>query len=387
MKTLTRIALGGIFGVAAATPALADVNVGVVLSLTGPAASLGIPEKKTVDLFPKEIDGQHIHYIFRDDRSDPTEAVTATKELIGSEKAAIVIGASTTPSSLAMVDVVGAAQVPNISLASGKSIVFPVQGHRTFVFNSVQTTGLMAHTTASYMVHHGVKKVAFIGFSNALGEDWLQNFSAEAKSMGIEIVDIERFEPSATSVTGQVLHVLAAKPQAVLIAASGTPAALPQRELKKVGFKGQIYQTHGVANPDFLRVCGVDCDGTILSVSPGVVAEQLPDSSQIKKSAMRYAQTYQKAYGKNSLSQFSAGAWDSLVMLEQAMGVALKTAQPTDLPAFRKAMRDALEGIHGLAGAQGVYDMSKTNHNGLDARAVSVVQIEHGAWKLLSDGQ
>lgn len=387
MKTLMRIAFGAAFALGAATLALADVHVGVVLSLTGPAASLGIPERKTIDLFPKQIAGQKIDYTFLDDRSDPTEAVKATKQLIAADKAAIIIGASTTPSSLAMVDVVGAERVPNISLASGKSIVFPVQGNREYVFNSVQTTGLMAHTTAEYMLHHGVKKVAFIGFSNALGEDWLQNFSSEAKALGIDIVDVERFAPTATSVTGQVLHILAAKPQAVLIAASGTPAALPQRALKQVGFKGQIYQTHGVANPDFLRVCGADCDGTILSVAPGVVAGQLPASSPIKASTMRYAQTYEGAYGKNSLSQFSAGAWDSGVMLEEAIGIALKTAKPADLPAFRTALRDALESMHGLNGAQGVYNMSKTNHNGLDARAVAVVEIRHGTWQLLSYGQ
>ena len=387
MKPFARLALGATLCAAAASPALADVHVGLVLSLTGPAASLGIPEKKTLDLLPKEIAGQKIDYTVLDDRSDPTEAVKDTRQLIDVDKVALVIGASTTPSSLAMVDVVGQAAVPNISLASGKSIVFPVQGNREYVFNSVQTTALMAHSTAQYMAQHGVHKVAFIGFANALGEDWLQNFGTEARKLGIDIVDVERFEPTATSVTGEVLHVLAAKPQAVLIAASGTPAALPERELKKVGYKGQIYQTHGVANPDFLRVCGADCDGTLLSLSPGVVARQLPATSPIKASAMRYAQAYEGAYGRHTLSQFSVGAWDAGVMMEQAIPVALKHASPTDLPAFRKALRDALEGLHGVAGAQGVYDMGPSNHNGLDERAVAVAEIRGGEWKLISYGK
>ena len=387
MKLFARIALGASLAAAFASPALADVRVGLVLSLTGPAASLGIPEKKTLDLLPRQIAGQKIDYMVLDDRSDPTEAVKATRELIDADKVALVIGASTTPSSLAMVDVVGQAKVPNISLASGKSVVFPVQGNREYVFNSVQTTALMAHSTARYMVAHGVHKVAFIGFSNALGEDWLQNFSTEARSAGIDIVDVERFAPAATSVTGEVLHVLAAHPQAVLIAASGTPAALPERELRKVGYQGQIYQTHGVANPDFLRVCGADCNGTILSVSPGVVAGQLPASAPIKASAMAYANAYQGAYGKNTLSQFSVGAWDAGVMLEHALPVALRHARPDDLPALRAALRNALEGLHDLRGAQGVYDMSPSNHNGLDDRAVAVAQIRDGEWKLLRYGQ
>ena len=383
MKLFARIALGASLAAAFASPALADVRVGLVLSLTGPAASLGIPEKKTLDLLPRQIAGQKIDYMVLDDRSDPTEAVKATRELIDADKVALVIGASTTPSSLAMVDVVGQAKVPNISLASGKSVVFPVQGNREYVFNSVQTTALMAHSTARYMVAHGVHKVAFIGFSNALGEDWLQNFSTEARSAGIDIVDVERFAPTATSVTGEVLHVLAAHPQAVLIAASGTPAALPERELRKVGYQGQIYQTHGVVNPDFLRVCGADCNGTIVPAAPGVVAEQLPADSPIKASAMAFAKAYQAAYGPNSLSQFSANAWDAGVLLEHAIPVALEHAKPSDTAAFRTALRNALEGLKNVAGADGIYSMSVTDHNGLDDRAVVMTRIENGRWVLL----
>ena len=361
----------------------AQITIGAVLSLTGPAASLGIPEQKTIDLLPKEIAGQKIRYVFLDDRSDPTEAVKDTKKLIEDEKVSAIIGASTTPSSLAMVDVVGEARVPNITLASGYNVAFPVAGSREWIFMPVQTTALMARSTARYMVAHGIKKVGFIGFDNALGEDWWKNFSAEAKAVDIDIVASERFEPSATSVTGQVLHLLAAKPQAILIAASGTPAVLPQHALKQLGFRGQIYQTHGVANPDFLRVCGADCDGTILSLSPGIVAAQLPANSAIRQSALKFAQTYEKAYGRNSLNQFSTAAWDAGLFLEYAIPRALRTAQPTNLAGFRTALRDAMMSIRNLPGSQGVYDVSAANHNGLDDRAVAVAEIDHGTWKLL----
>jgi branched-chain amino acid transport system substrate-binding protein len=360
-----------------------DITIGAILSLTGPAASLGIPEQRTLDLLPKQIAGQNIRYIILDDRSDPTEAVKDAKKLIEDDHVAAIIGASTTPSSLAMVDVIGASQVPMITLASGYNIAFPVRSAREWVFMPVQTTALMARSTAQYMADRSIKKVAFIGFDNALGEDWWKNFSAEAKTMGISIVANERFDPAATSVTGQVLHLLAAKPQAVLIAAFGTAAALPQRALKQVGFKGQIYQTHGVANPDFLRLCGADCNGTILSLSPGIVASQLPAGAEIKPAAMRFAQTYENAYGPDSLNQFSTAAWDAGLFLQYAIPLALKTAQPMQSSAFRTALRDNMAGIRNLPGSQGIYNMTPTDHNGLDGRAVAVAKIEKGRWILV----
>jgi branched-chain amino acid transport system substrate-binding protein len=379
----SKLVMAAAIALASASAAWADIKVGVVLSETGPAASLGIPEKKTVELFPKEIAGQKIDYIFMNDGSDPTAAVKATKKLIDEDKVDVVIGSSITPNSLAMVDVVGGAKVPNISLAAGRNIVFPVEGNRTWVFNTPQTTGLMARAVVKNMVQNKIKTAAYIGFDDAYGQDWFKNFAEECKAAGIELVADERYNRTATSVTGQALHILSAKPQAVLIGASGTPAVLPERTLKQVGYKGQIYQTHGVANPDFLRVCGADCNGTILPVSPGVVAAQLPADSPIKQSAMRYADAYEKAYGKNQLSQFSANAWDAGTLLEHAIPVALKSAQPDNVVAFRAALRDALEGLKNIAGADGIYNMSPTDHNGLDDRAVAMVRIENGTWKLL----
>ena len=382
MKSI-HLALAAAIGMACAATAHAEIKVGVVLSETGPAASLGVPEKKTVELFPKEIAGQKIDYIFLDDATDPTAAVKAAKRLVDDDKVDVVVGPSITPNSLAMIPVVGGAKTPNVSLSAGSSIVHPMKGDRTWVFITPQTTGLMARAVVKNMVHNKFKRVAFIGFDDAYGQEWWKGFSADAKAAGIDIVANEQFSRTATSVTGQILHIMAAKPQAVLIAAAGTPAALPQRQLKQVGYAGQIYQTHGVANPDFLRVCGADCNGTIVPVAPGVVAEQLPADSPIKASTMAFANAYQHAYGPNTLSQFSANAWDAGVLLEHAIPVALQHAKPQDTTAFRAALRDALEGLKDIQGADGIYSMSPTDHNGLDDRAVAMVRIENGTWKLL----
>lgn len=370
---------------AAAPAAMADVHVGVILSLTGPAASLGIPERQTIELFPKSIAGQTVHYTILDDASDPTQAVKDARQLIEKDHVDVILGPSITPNALAVIDVVAENQVPDIAIVP--SITLPVTAKTRWMFSTPQSNSLMAHAVVSDMLAHGFKKVAFIGFSDAYGEGWWKAFSADAAQHGIEVVDKEAFARTATSVTGQALHITAARPQAVLIAASGTPAALPVRALKQVGFRGQLYQTHGVANPAFLKVCAQDCDGTLLPASPGLVADQLPASSPIKAAAMRMDAAYRKVYG-NTVSQFTANAWDSGVLLESALPQALAKvgvhgdAAP-DTAALRVALRDALEGLHEVPGPDGIYSMSPTNHDGPQAHAVVMVRISHGAWELV----
>ncbi len=371
-------------GVAAAcalsVSAWADVNVGVTVSATGPAASLGIPEKNTIALLPKTIGGQKVNYVVLDDASDTTGAVNNTRKLISEEKVDVIIGSSTTPASLAMIDVVAEAKVPMISMGASARIVEPMDAKKKWVFKTPQNDIMMALAIANHMAAHGVKTVGFIGFSDAYGEGWSQEFAKAAALKKLQIVANERYARNDTSVTGQALKLMAAKPDAVLVAGSGTPAALPEKTLKERGFTGQMYQTHGVANADFLRVGGKDVNGTYLPAGPMLVAEQLPTSNPVKKSALAYVDAYAKAYGKDNVSTFGGHAWDAGTLLVAAVPVALKTAQP-GTPAFRSALRDALEGVKDVAGAHGIFTMSPTDHNGLDQRAVVMVKIVNGAWK------
>jgi branched-chain amino acid transport system substrate-binding protein len=363
----------------AALAAQADINVGVTLSATGPAASLGIPEKNTIELLPRTIAGQKVNYIVLDDASDTTAAVANARRLITEYKVDLIMGSTITPNSLAMIDVVADSQTPMISLAASARIVEPVDAKRHWVFKTPQNDIMMALAIAQHMADHGIKTVGFIGFSDAYGEGWWQEFSKAAGLKGISIVASERYNRSDASVTGQVLKLMSANPQAVLIAGSGTPAALPQRTLKERGYTGKIYQTHGVANNDFLRVVGADGDGTFLPAGPVLVADQLPASNPVRKTALEYIHAYEAKFGKGSVSTFGAHAWDAGLLLQAAVPVALKKAQP-GTPAFRAALRDALEGVHDVAGAHGIFNMSPNDHNGLDQRARVMVEIEKGKW-------
>jgi len=358
-----------------------DLKVGVTVSATGPAASLGIPERNTFALMPQTIGGRKVQYIILDDASDTTSAVKNTRKLIGEDKVDVVVGSTVTPNSLAMIDIVAEAETPMIAMAASSRIVEPVDAKRRWVFKTPQNDQQMAVVIVSHMLGKGIKSVGFIGFADAYGEGWWNEFSKIAEARGLKVVANERYQRTDTSVTGQVLKIVSARPDAVLIAGSGTPAALPQKTLKERGYAGAIYQTHGVANRDFLRVCGKDCEGTWLPAGPVLVADQLPADHPVKKSATAYVEAYEKAHGKNSVSTFGAHAWDAGVLLQAAVPVALKKAQP-GTKEFRAALRDALEGVKDAAGAHGIFNMSPTDHLGLDQRAAVMVQIVNGDWKM-----
>ena len=364
----------------AATLAHADINVGVTVSATGPAASLGIPEKNTIALMPKTIAGQKVNYIVLDDASDTTAATANARKLVTEHKVDLILGSTTTPNSLAMLDLVSEAQTPTISLAASARIVEPQDAKRRWVFKTPQNDIMMSLAIAEHMANAGVKTVAFIGFADAYGEGWYQEFGKAAGLKKLQVVANERYARNDTSVLGQVLKLTAAKPDAVLIAGSGTPAALPAKTLKERGYAGRIYQTHGVANADFLRVGGADMNGTFLPAGPVLVADQLPASNPVKKSALAYVAAYEAAYGKGTVSTFGAHAWDAGLLMSAAIPVALKKAQPGTAE-FRAALRDALEQVKELPGAHGIFNMSPNDHLGLDQRARVMVLIENGAWK------
>ncbi len=377
LKTLCVALLASLAGTA-----MADVNVGVVVSATGPAASLGIPEKNTVAMLPTTIGGEKVNYIVLDDASDTTTAVKNTRKLITEDKVDVIVGSTITPNSLAMIDVVAEAETPMISMAASARIVDTANPKVKWVFKTPQNDIQMSTAIVEHMTSHGIKNVAFIGFADAYGEGWFNEFAKIAEARKLKIVANERYNRNDTSVTGQVLKIIAAKPDAVLIAGSGTPAALPQKTLKEKGYKGAYYQTHGVANKDFLRVCGKDCEGTLLPAGPVLVAAQLPDSNPIKKVALDYVTRYEAVHGKGSSSTFGAHAWDAGILLANAVPVALKKAKP-GTKEFKAALRDALEGLKDVTVSHGIVNMSPTDHLGFDQRARVMVRVENGDWKLI----
>jgi len=362
-----------------AGPAAADINIGVTLSMTGPAASLGIPQKNTIELLPTTIGGEKVNWIVLDDGSDTTKAVTNARKLINEDKVDVIVGSTITPNSLAMREVAVDSGTPMLSLAASAAIINPTDPKTRWVFKTPQNDALMADAVAVSMKANGVKTMGYIGFADAYGDGWLAEIRRSTQTAGIKVVAEEKYNRNDPSVTGQVLKLISANPDAVLIGAAGTPGATPAKELVARNYKGKIYQTHGVANPDFLRVVGKDGNGQILPAGPMLVYEQLPDSNEVKKTAADYVTKYEQKFGTRST--FGGHLYDAYILLSKAIPEALKKAKP-GTKEFRAALRDALENSN-VIGTHGVFVMNANDHNGLDNRARVMVKIENDKWVLI----
>jgi len=363
-----------------AGPALADITIGVTVSATGPAAALGGPEKNTATLLPTTVAGEKINWIVLDDATDPASAAKNATKFITEDHADIIFGSSTTANTAAMVEAITEAKTPLMSLSP---IDLPAEKGK-WVFRLPQHNALMAKALIDHMRTSGVKTVGFIGFADVYGESWLKIVTPMFETAGIQLVDTERYNRTDTSVTGQVLKLLAAKPDAVLIAASGTPAALPHTTLVERGYSGKIYQTHGAPSKAFLQVGGKSVEGGVFVIGPLLVWDQLPDSAPTKKAAADYAHKYEEKFGAGTLSSFGGHVWDAWILTEHAVPVALKRAKP-GTEAFRSALRDAIESEREVVGVHAVFNMSPSDHFGHDERARVLVRTENGQFRLLSD--
>jgi branched-chain amino acid transport system substrate-binding protein len=359
--------------------AWADINVGVILSLTGPGASLGIPEEKVIQLWPGELGGQKVKFTVLNDNSDTSTAAKNTIRLIAEDKVDLIIGSSLTPTSLAVVETAGADKVPVISLAGGGIIVLPQEGVRRWAFKLSPTEAISVGRVLDHMAKDKLKTIATIGITTSYGDGFLKTVETMAPNKGIKLVAAEKYNATDQSVTAQVLKVVAANPDAVYILSAGTPGALPHIELIQRGYKGRIYQTQGVANADFLRVGGKALEGSFITAAPVLVGDQLPDSSPIKKVAVEFLKKSDAALGVQNRSLFGATAWDALLIADQAARNALKTTKPGTAE-FRTALRDNIEQLKGFVGSEGVYTMSPQDHNGVDERSQVMIKIENGKW-------
>lgn len=373
-----------VLGLVFATGVHAEITVGVIVSMTGPAASIGMPQRNTIDMMPEAISGQSVRYVILDDQSDALQALINMRRLVFDEQVDVVLGSTTTPSSLAMIDIAAESETPMISWAAANSLVAPIDDKKRWVFKTPHNDQHMATAIVAHMSGNQVRTAAFIGFADRYGEAWWSQFDTLAQLRGINLVSNQRFHRTDRSVLAQVQQIIAQRPDAVLIAAAGSPAVLAQKTLQAQGYSGQVYQTHAVAGIDFVQACGRDCEGTFMPASPLLVATQLPAQHPLKKSTMAYVTAYEAAHGAGHVSIFGAYAWDSGVLLQAAVPEALKLAQP-GTPAFRIALRDALENVRHVPGAHGIFNMSPSDHIGLDQRSHVMVQLREAGWTLIAE--
>jgi branched-chain amino acid transport system substrate-binding protein len=313
-----------------------------------------------------------------DDGGDPTNATTNARRFVTESKADVIIGSSTTPPTIAISNVANEAGIPHIALAP-----FPITAERAkWSVDLPQAVSIMGKELYAHMKANNVKSVGYIGFSDSYGDLWLNDFKGQGLPLGLTLVDEERFARPDTSVTGQALKLVAANPDAILIAASGTAAGLPQQELRDRGYKGLIYQTHGAAAMDFIRIAGPAAEGVIMASGPVMDPEDQPDSALTKKPGLALNTAYEAKYGANSRSQFAGHSYDAFQVLERVIPAALKTAKP-GTPEFREAIRQAFLSEREIAATQGVYNFTEKDRNGLDDRSRILLTVKNGKYVLV----
>ena len=378
-----RIACAALLFAFTLAPASAQIRIGLMVSATGPTSAIGIPQKNTGDILPRTMGGQNVEYISLEDGGDATRAVQNVKKLIAENNVDAVIGPSTTPNAFAILDSIADAKVPLMATVGTSAVVEPLDAKKRWVFKTTQNDDLIAAALLTHMQKNGVKSVGFIGFNDPYGDNWLKVFSALGEKAGVKVIAVERYARNDSSVTGQTLKLIAAKPDAMLIAAVGGPAVLPQATLRDQGFKGTIYQTHAVATDDFIKLGKEKVEGTVLAAGPMLVIDEIPDANPTRRVALAYIAAYEKQFGVKPAT-FGANTWDAALLLERAIPTALKAAKP-GTEAFRAALRDALEHEREVVGCQGVFNMSPTNHNGMDERARVLVTVRDGKFRLLPE--
>jgi branched-chain amino acid transport system substrate-binding protein len=354
-----------------------DITIGISISTTGPAAALGIPERNALEFVPKEIGGVPLKVIVLDDGGDPTAATTNARRFVTESKADVIMGSSITPPTIAVSNVANEAGIPHIGLAP-----FPITPERAkWSVDMPQPVPIMGKVLYEHMKAHNIKTVGYIGYSDSYGDLWFKDLKEQGEPMGLQVVDDERFARPDTSVAGQVLKLVAANPDAILVGASGTAAGLPQSALRERGYKGLIYQTHGAASMDFIRISGAAAEGVIMASGPVMDPEDQPDSALTKKPGLALNTAYEAKYGANSRSQFAGHSYDAFQVLLRVIPVALKTAKP-GTPEFREAIRQAFLSEHEIAASQGVYNFTEKDRYGLDDRSRIILTVKDGKYVL-----
>ena len=365
-------------GTLAATPVQAEITVGVSLGTTGPGASLGVHYRNAFQLLPKTLGGQPVRYIILDDASDPTNAAKNARKLVAEDKVDILMGSNGVPSALQMAQVAAETRTPIMVLTPASLSPQVLQ----WAFILPQTTELMMGAITEHLKARGLKSVGYIGFSDTWGDLVHRATESHAPAAGFKLVTNERYARADTSVTGQVLRLISANPDAVVVGGSGTGGALPHVALVERGFRKPIYHNHGTVNQEFIRVGGKAVEGAIAVTGPLIVPEELADDAPTKKVSLEFTQRYEQTFGPGSRNAFAGYSYDAYLLVNAAVPEALKKAKP-GTPEFRAALRDALENVRNVVGTHGVYNMDPKTHTGLDERARVLVQVQNGAWRLL----
>jgi branched-chain amino acid transport system substrate-binding protein len=379
-----KLVTAGLWAVASmtlmASHAHAEIKIGIVVSASGPGSALGQPQMRTIGALPNEIGGEKVVYVVLDDESDPTKGTQSARRLVIQDRVDVFIGSSLTPVTMPMIDVAMESKTPIISLAAATSIVKPMDDRRRWAFKVVPNDDIMALAILKHVAKSGTKTLGYIGVSDGYGEGYYNEVSRLAPTLGLTITTHEVYARADTSATGQALKVMATNPDAVFIASAGTPAVLPQEALRERGYAGKIFQTHGIATEEFIKLGGSKVEGAVFSGEAFTIADDLPADDPFRRVRDEFVASYEKVNGSKP-NMFAAHLWDAIALIKRAAPIALKTAK-AGTPEFRTALRDELEQVKDVYLNNGLSSMTPADHNGYDQRSAFLIKVEKGKFRL-----
>jgi branched-chain amino acid transport system substrate-binding protein len=379
-----KLVTAGLWAVASmtlvASHAHAEIKIGIVVSASGPGSALGQPQMRTIGALPNEIGGEKVVYVVLDDESDPTKGTQSARRLVIQDRVDVLIGSSLTPVTMPMIDVAMESKTPIISLAAATSIVKPMDDRRRWAFKVVPNDDIMALAILKHVAKSGTKTLGYIGVSDGYGEGYYNEISRLAPTLGLTITTHEVYARADTSATGQALKVMATNPDAVFIASAGTPAVLPQEALRERGYAGKIFQTHGIATEEFIKLGGSKVEGAVFSGEAFTIADDLPADDPFRRVRDEFVASYEKVNGSKP-NMFAAHLWDAIALIKRAAPNALKTAK-AGTPEFRTALRDELEQVKDVYLNNGLSSMTPADHNGYDQRSAFLIKVEKGKFRL-----
>jgi branched-chain amino acid transport system substrate-binding protein len=373
LKTL--LVLASVLLIASSAIAAESIRIGALFSVTGPASFLGEPERNTLEMLVKEanarggIKGHKLELVVYDTQGDATKAVQLATKLIKNDKVSVIIGPSTTGETMAIIPVAEKEKIPLISCAAGIKIIDPV---KKYVFKTPANDHVAAEKIFNYMATKKQKSVALLTVTDGFGSSGREQLKDMAKKKGIAVVADETYGPKDTDMTAQLTKIKGSKADAIICWGTNPGPAIVTRNVKQLGIKIPLYQSHGVASKKYIELAGADnAEGVLLPAGKLAIYEKMKHSDPQFKLLKDYDQKYKKAYNTEA-STFGGYAYDSFLLITEA----LKTGVSPD------QIRDGLEGIRKLVSISGIYNMSGTDHNGLDLNAFEMVKIVKGDWEI-----
>jgi branched-chain amino acid transport system substrate-binding protein len=361
-----------------ATPLLAadPIRIGALFSVTGPASFLGEPERNTLEMLVKEanakggIKGRKLELIAYDTQGDATKAVQLATKLIKNDKVSVIVGPSTTGETMAVIAVTEKEKIPLISCAAGIKITDPV---KPYVFKTPANDHVAAEKIFNFMLTKKQKSVAILTVTDGFGSSGREQLKELAKKKGIAVVADETYGPKDTDMTAQLTKIKGSKADAIICWGTNPGPAIVTRNVKQLGIKIPLYQSHGVASKKYIELAGSDnAEGVILPAGKLAIFDKLPKNDPQKKLLTQYNADYKKAFNVEA-STFGGYAYDAFLMISEALK---KGAATND------QIRDALESTKKLVSVSGIFNMSATDHNGLDLSAFEMVKIVKGDWEI-----